>query len=114
VANPSVSEKFLSETDLRRIFKKQLSHWDDGTPITVLEQGGKSNARKAFYRNVLKSTADKMSLYWISQTMTHGIAPPVVHSSRRRVLSQIARTPGAIGFVSAGPANSAVRIIGSD
>jgi len=99
IAHPLVEVESLSMGELKRLFTKQRSHWDDGTPVVVIELAGNAPARADFYRLVLKKTIDEMSLYWINQTMVHGAAPPVSHGSARRVYAHVARTPGAIAFI---------------
>jgi len=101
IVNESVDAKMISVPELKRIFTKKRSHWGDGKPIVTVEQGGSSTARVAFYRTVLHSSVAQMSTYWINQTMTNGLAPPKIHTNARRVVSYVARTPGAIAFIDA-------------
>ncbi len=101
IAHESVGHKVISAPELKRIFTKKRSHWDNGQPIVIVEQGGDSHARDTFYRKILKSDIAQMSTYWINQTMTNGLAPPKIYSNARRVVSYVARTPGAIAFIDA-------------
>ncbi len=101
IAHKSVAHDTLSRPELKRIFSKKRSHWDNGQAIVIVEQGGDTQAREAFYHTVLQSTLAQMSSYWINQTMTNGLAPPKIYSNARRVVSYVARTPGAIGFIDA-------------
>ncbi|MBI5136878.1 MAG: hypothetical protein HZA24_06015 [Nitrospirae bacterium] len=102
VAHRAVPVDALSAAELRRVFLKKQTHWADGTPIAVVEMTGDPALREGFYGRILNSTVERMTAYWINETMTHAVAPPRLYGTAAMLLDYVARTPGAIGFVPAG------------
>jgi len=68
---------------LSLIFLKKAPRWGDGSSVAPVDQSLRSQG------------------FWHKQ-MASGVAPPPVKSSDEEVLSYVASTPGAIGYVSSG------------
>ena len=99
VVHPDVIVKTLSVRELGRIYKKVVTEWPDRSRISPVELGGTSPVRKQFYQDTMNIMVGDVATYWINQAMTTGIKPPRVFPSNELVLKYVARTPGAIGFV---------------
>lgn len=99
VVHPDVAIETLTTRELGRIYKKVMTEWPDNSRIYPVELGGTSSARELFYRDTMNIVVGDVATYWINQAMTTGTKPPRVFPSDELVLKYVARTPGAIGFV---------------
>ena len=84
---------------LSLIFLKKAPRWGDGSTVVPVDQSLRSAIRRRFSKKVLGETIISVQTFWHRQ-MLNGVAPPPVKSSDEEVLSYVASTPGAIGYVS--------------
>lgn len=98
IANESVSTKSLSVKELMDVYTLNKAHWDDGSRITVYDlKGGKT---KEAFLSALGMTDDELKRIWLRKQFTGKARPPRALSEEEEVLEAVARTPGAIGYVS--------------
>jgi ABC-type phosphate transport system substrate-binding protein len=64
-----------------------------------VDQSVKSPVRTAFSSRVLGQAIIEVQVYW-QRKMSQGVTPPPVRTSDEDVVTFVARTPGAIGYVS--------------
>jgi ABC-type phosphate transport system substrate-binding protein len=99
VVNPQVKGSQISRTALTQIFLKQAQRWGDGAPALPVDQSVKSQVRNSFSHRVLGQSLVEVQVYW-QRKMSQGVTPPPVRTTDEDVLSFVAQTPGAIGYVS--------------
>jgi ABC-type phosphate transport system substrate-binding protein len=90
---------------LADVFLKRATRWSHGGPIQAVDQSLKSEVRAAFTESVLGLNSMAVMSYWQQELIRGGERPPTVKSSDADVLAYVARTRGAIGYVSAATAN---------
>ncbi|HEX9187052.1 MAG TPA: hypothetical protein VGB87_08280 [Vicinamibacteria bacterium] len=100
VVHPQVKGSQIPRAALTSIFLKQAPRWGDGSPVQPIDQSVQSSVRKSFSNDVLQQGVVAVQVYW-QRKMSNGVAPPPVKTSDEEVLSYVAATPGAIGYVSA-------------
>ena len=86
---------------LSLIFLKKAPRWGDGSSVAPVDQSLRSQVRSEFSKKILGEPTVGVQSFWHKQ-MASGVAPPPVKSSDEEVLSYVASTPGAIGYVSSG------------
>lgn len=112
IAHPDTPATEVTLPDLGRIFRKKITHWENGTPILPVEQGGLGARKISFHKAVLNMGEAAVNAYWINQAMTSGRVPPKRYDSPRLVIEYVSRHPGAIGFVAADtPIPARVRVV---
>jgi ABC-type phosphate transport system substrate-binding protein len=89
-----------SRETVRRVFLLRERFWPDGRAIVPVNQPAGSPTREQFSRTILGGRTRDFAAYW-NDLYFHGTAPPRVLASDDAVLLFVARTPGAIGYVSA-------------
>jgi len=99
VVHPDVQGVQIPREALSLIFLKQAPRWSDGSAVVPVDQSLRSAVRRRFSKKVLEETIISVQSFWHKQ-MVSGVAPPPVKSSDQEVLSYVASTPGAIGYVS--------------
>jgi len=118
VAHPGVSAPRLDRAEVRRIWLLRRRFWSDGTRIVPVNLPAASPVRDAFSRAMLGRSARDLADYW-NDLYFHGTAPPPVVPSERAALLFVARTRGAVAYVThaawdaaqAGPDAPSVKVL---
>ena len=111
IGNPSTTPDAISKRDLSRIFLKTRNRWPDGQAAEPVDQGGSGPLRAAFSQEVLDRSLDMVESHWQAQVFAGRGTPPTTLDSDAAVLDFVRRTPGAVGYVSAGAATNGVKVI---
>jgi hypothetical protein len=90
----------VDRATVRRVFLARQRFWGDGSPARPVNQGARSGVRDLFSHRVLGGPTQDFSDYW-NDLWFHGTAPPPTLASDQAVLLFVARTRGAIGYVTA-------------
>lgn len=101
IVHPVVKGSQIPRASLGQIFLKQAARWGDGHRALPVDQSVRSPIRQAFCADVLQQEIDQVQGYWYRR-MADGVMPPPVKATDEEVVSYVASTPGAIGYVSAG------------
>jgi len=110
IANNSVSASSISADDLKSVFLEDKSSLSDGTHVEpVLEKGGA--AHDAFVKDYLGKTDSALQTYYRSLVFTGKGSMPKTMGSDAEVTAYVARTKGAIGYVSADAATEGVKTL---
>ena len=111
IVHPQVKGSQIPRAALSSIFLKQAPKWGDGSPVLPIDQSVQSTVRHAFTSDVLQQGIVGVQVYW-QRKMSNGVTPPPVKTSDEDVVSFVASTPGAIGYVSvATPIPDSVKVI---
>jgi ABC-type phosphate transport system substrate-binding protein len=103
IVHPQVKGSQIPRAVLTSIFLKQAPRWGDGTVVLPVDQSVRSLVRKSFSGDVLQQGIVEVQVYW-QRKMSAGVVPPPVKTSDEEIVSFVASTPGAIGYVSAATA----------
>ena len=98
-ANPAGS---LSKEKLAAYFLKKEARWSDGTKIAVVDRNPGAAVRVAFSKSVLAKDVAAVKSFWQRQLFSGRETPPAELDSDREVLDFVAKSPGGLGYVSAG------------
>jgi TonB family protein len=99
IANPSVKAEAISAREVKSVFLEERNSLRDGTHVEpVLAKNGPAHA--AFLKDYLGQDDDALQNYYRSLVFTgKGSMPKTLHSDEE-VVAYVARTRGAIGYVS--------------
>ena len=110
VANPSVGVAAVSADDLKNVFLATKTSLSDGSHVEpVLEKGGP--AHEAFVKTCLGKTEAALETYYRSLVFTGKGSMPKTVSGDADVVSYVAKTKGAIGYVSAAASTAGVKTL---
>jgi ABC-type phosphate transport system substrate-binding protein len=110
IAFPSTSENAISRSSLRAIFGMRLNKWPADTPVQVFVMKDDVSEHGAFSKNILQVFPHQLRLAWDRQVFSgQGQYPEQV--SPQEMLSKIASTPGAIGYIKTSEVTNNVRIL---
>jgi hypothetical protein len=109
IANKSVSSSKVSTSALGDLY--ELDNTDlGGTKVKLFDINGDSPIKDKFYKSLGKSTSD-IKKVWMKKKLTGNGNPPSGVSSEDDMLSKVASTPGAIGYISTSKVNSSVKVL---
>jgi ABC-type phosphate transport system substrate-binding protein len=102
VVHPSVAGTGVRRADLAAVFLRKARRWGgSGASAVPVDQSGTSAVRNAFSESVLGMPVATAVQYWQKQMFAASpLAPPAVKGSDAEVIAFVARTPGAVGYVS--------------
>ncbi len=110
IANPSVKAGAVSSDELKSVFLEEKSSLGDGTHVEpVLLKGGA--AHDAFLKEYLEKSDDALQRYYRSLVFTGKGSLPKAVGSDAEVVAYVARTKGAIGYVSAATSTDGVKTL---
>ena len=102
VAHASVQGSQIKRETLAAAFLKQITRWSDGSVITPIDQSTRAPVRVSFSEAVLRQPVVAVQHYWLQQISNGRGMPPQVKNSDADVAAYVAKTPGAVGYVSVG------------
>jgi hypothetical protein len=102
-----VVHRTVDGTEIRRalladIYKKDVIRWGNRVRIQPVDQSSETPVRQAFLRDVLGQSLGEVQSFWRRRMATDRVLPPPTKASDEEVLTFVASTKGAIGYVSAG------------
>ena len=99
IVNKNVADKSISKKDLKDIFLNKKSKWSNGKKVipVTLKSG---DIHKSFLKNYVSKTASQFSKYWKKLVFTGKAKAPKTFKNEKEMLAYVAKTPGAIGYVS--------------
>ncbi len=101
VVHPSVAGVNVRRADLAAVFLKKAARWGTGATAVPVDQSGTSAVRSAFSQAVLGMPVATAVQYWQKQMFAvNPLRPPAVKASDAEVLAFVAKTEGAVGYVS--------------
>lgn len=110
IANNNVSVPAISADELKRIFLATKTSLEDGTHVEpVLAKSG--SAHEAFLKSYLGKTDAALSTYYRSLVFTGKAALPKSFANDSEVAAYVAKTKGAVGYVSSGAAVAGVKVL---
>ena len=111
IVHPSNPTAQMDKAMATRMFLKRTSTWDHGGKIRPVDQLLKAPVCKAFTESVLSRTTAAVGNYWTQRIFSGRGTPPPRMKSDAEVVAYVAKTPGAIGYVSANASTTGTKVI---
>lgn len=111
IANPSVNEKTLSVNSLRSIFSMRLRTWPDGTKIRVFVLPDDDQLHQIFSKGKLNVFPYQLRSTWDRLVFSGTGQAPIKVNSSEEMLTKVASTPGAIGYLWRANINENVNVL---
>jgi TonB family protein len=110
IANSSVKADTISEAELKRVFLGVKISFADGTHVEpVLEKDG--SVHESFLQEYMGITGDDLQTYYRTLLFTGRGSMPKAFDTDADVVAYVARTRGAIGYVSSASSAEGVKIL---
>ncbi len=99
IVHPSVEGTRIPRRVVSSIFLREAARWGNRLSVAPVDQSLNSAVRATFSNVVLETPIEGIPALW-HRRMRNGITPPPVKSSDEDVIAYVAKTKGAIGYVS--------------
>ena len=110
IANAGVNASTISAEDLKGVFLATKSSLSDGSRVEpVLEKAGA--AHEAFVKAYLGKTDAALQTYYRSLVFSGKGSMPKELASDAEMVAYVAKTKGAIGYVSSGTSTAGVKVL---
>jgi len=110
IANSSVGASSVSTDELKNVFLATKSALNDGSHVEpVLEKDGP--AHEAFLKELIGKSDSAFQTYYRSLVFTGKASMPKTTASDAEMVAYVAKTKGAIGYVSASAATAGVKTL---
>lgn len=111
IAHPSVNVGALKLASAKAMFSMRISRWSDGTQVRVFVLPDGHPTHSAFCKEALNLYPYQLRQTWDRQVYSGTGQAPFEVATEEEMLSRVASTPGAIGYVRKVNANDPVRIL---
>jgi ABC-type phosphate transport system substrate-binding protein len=110
IANPAVGASSVSADELKGVFLATKTSLSDGSHVEpVLEKDGP--VHEAFVKEYLGKTDAALQTYYRSLVFTGKGSMPKTLAADAEVVAYVAKTKGAVGYVSAGASTAGVKTL---
>lgn len=110
IANPSVKTDSISTSELRSVFLLERKALRDGSRVEPVME--KSDAtRLAFLKQYLNRDSEEIQTYYQGLVFTGKASMPKQLNSDTEVVAYVARSKGAVGYVSSAASTEAVNVL---
>lgn len=110
IAAAGASDHRLTRETVSLIFKRKQNYWESGARIQPVNLPPAHPLRQTFSQAMLGLSPEALEEYW-REMYFHGVLPPHVVASEEAVILFVSATPGAIGYISACPAERKLNIV---
>lgn len=110
ITNQDVPVTHLDREEIKEIFMGKKISWENGDKIVFVVQQ-KTDASDWFLKTYVRKNAYDYNVFWKKQVFTGKGQAPQSFSSQEDLARFVARTPGAIGYVSLDTDMDSVKII---
>jgi ABC-type phosphate transport system substrate-binding protein len=110
IANKSVEENSISSSKLADIYSLINVKWSNGSKIVVFEQAADNDAKSKFYGYISKEPLS-LKKEWLKKQFSGEAKVPDSVPSDEEMISKVASTPGAIGYVKNSSLNGSVKVL---
>jgi len=99
IGNKNLPFDSLNTSDLKNIFQRKKTMWDDGQKISfAILNSGKTHQQ--FVRHYIQKTPAQYHRYWKKLVFSGRGVPPISFRNEKSLMAHIALTTGAIGYIS--------------
>ena len=99
IVNKSVNEKTISRAEIKNIFIGVVTRWPDKQKIrfAILT---KADEHEIFTKKYINKSISQFRCFWRNQVFTGQGNFPKIMSTEQDIIAYVARTKGAIGYIS--------------
>jgi ABC-type phosphate transport system substrate-binding protein len=101
IVHADIEGSQIKRETLSSVFLGEVTRWGSGQRVMPVDQSMRSPVRALFTEQVLSQPFEGIEFYW-ADMIRKGVVPPPVKKSDAEVIEYVARTKGAIGYVSLG------------
>ena len=109
IANKDVKTSSINKAKLLDVYSLDINEFG-GSKIKIFDYSSENPVKTSFFGFLEKSIAEFKQV-WMKKKLTGNGNPPISVGSEDDMLSKVASTPGAIGYVSSDKVNASVKVL---
>ena len=110
IVHRQVAEDSIDQTRLLDFYTGEIRRWDSGARVVPFDLKAKGDTRDRFFEFVGKSSS-RMRSIWLKRMLSGEGDPPEALETEDQMISRVATTPGAIGFINKERVNDSVKVL---
>lgn len=110
IANKSLGVGSISVKEAKRVWLGKIKKLG-GISLKLADLPKGNGSRDHFYSKVVKKSEKKLKFYWAKIVFAGKGVPPKILDSDADVISWVASTPGAVGYVDSAIADDSVKVL---
>jgi hypothetical protein len=114
IVHPSNQFDALSRSKLNLLFLRKVSRWPWGAEVEPINLASDGPVRREFTRQVLGTTEEQLTAYWIDQRATRGVSLPIRVPDGVAAKALVSSRPGAIAYIPAAELDGTVKVLRVD
>ena len=111
IVNRNVAGTSIAQSSARAFFGMRLSKWPDGRPVQVFVLPDGHPAHAALCKEELNLYPYQLRQSWDRLVYSGMAQAPIEVSSEEEMISRVATTPGALGYVRKVKVNEPVKVL---
>ncbi len=110
IGNRSVPASQLSPKEIKKIYLGKKKNWSNGLKVIFVMLEKKEIAER-FLKNLVKKNPSMYNKYWKKKMFTGSGTPPIVFDKEKNLVEYVAKTKGAVGYVSSKSYSESVKFL---
>ncbi len=106
-----MTKQVFTKLELRRVFSRKQSLWEDGQPIVVFALPSKHELHQRFSKEVLKIFPYQLDRIWNKLTYSGIGTGPIVVDTHQQLVDAVRSTPGSIGYSETSVTEGGVHVV---
>jgi ABC-type phosphate transport system substrate-binding protein len=104
-------QQSITRNGLGAIFKMRLQQWRDGSPVKVFVLDDTNPIHNAFCKKILNIFPHQLRRTWNKLVFSGSGQAPTKLKNKETMLTKIANTPGAIGYISVDDLTDQIKVL---
>lgn len=110
IAHPSVNPGVATKASIADLYALTTTTWPDGMQVVVLDLRRDLPEKRQFYAAIGKDPVE-LRKSWMRAVLMGGVKAPQGVDTEEEMLTMVASTPGAVGYLSAAKTTPGVKVI---
>lgn len=110
IGNRSVPASQLAPKEIQKIYLGKKKNWSNGLKVVFVKLG-KGDVSKKFLKSYVKKNPSMYNKYWKKKMFTGSGTPPIVFEKEKDLVAYVAKTKGAVGYVSSKSYSESVKFL---
>jgi ABC-type phosphate transport system substrate-binding protein len=110
IGNRSVPASQLSPKEIKKIYLGKKKNWSNGLKV-VFVMLVKNDVSEKFLKVLVRKNPSMYSKYWKKKMFTGSGTPPIVFDKEKDLVAYVAKTKGAVGYVSSKSYSESVKFL---
>ena len=110
ISHKTVPVDSITKSALLDLYTGDIQFWSNGEPVIVVDLKARGDTKTVFY-DFLGKKSSRMKSIWLKKKLSGEWDTPESLETEDEIITKVASTPGALGFVSQSKVTETVKIL---